>query len=706
MRQKNKEYEALRASLGNPYKEDQSKPRRVADLERRNHILEGMINQMKRQKSKKYAADDRCHELERAHQDELRLLRDAYESQLRELQGVLRKRDFVDESDLKLAQNSEGTISGASPPNSSAGEPFSEPSMHSSRTGLADDDAAEVHAMLLSSSLESTNGEGRSSSDNQSLAEQQRSVQRSIGQVASPQHCFPEFSSSSRPQWRGSDVPVAGWEVDRALRQLQAQPLAKTAEDVASAENAVHQLFQFVMKKKKLEREKTLQCIEAAVGSMKQFPRSLAIKRDGARLLAELGKANPDVKDDIVSRHAIPIAVDVLNSLVSCRTEADRKDEYALQESMVLSKSDTPPAAEVCSSFFRLIGVLCQQHEGRQNAIRELGGLGTVIRCLSMSTIHKNHEAVLHGCWLLMILCKKNAGNQELVREHGGAGMLLYLLDAEIGSVRAAESSLDATRVVEQNSAQLCTYITGCLAAVTEGNVENQDALYKAGATRVLVRTLDTCLQSPQVVGNTCVAMAMLARRHEHSQNAARADGGIKPILHALFAYPPGTHSNVNVSICRAIAVLTEDNPGNQKAFVVARVPDGDKESCVLTLLLKALADVPEDEPGITTACWALKNISREYPQAMERVRALSGLKIIVSLLHRFAHKEQACEYMCHLVGELSRGDSTAARSNRQDLRALGVVEAMQAVKEHHGNSDGCAFVRALEALRNLQEIH
>jgi len=308
----------------------------------------------------------------------------------------------------------------------------------------------------------------------------------------------------------------------------------------------------------------------------------------------------------------------------------------------------------------------------------------------------------VNGCYLVMTLVDKRPEHQELVRKSDGIELLLNLLKMEVSALENEKKrrSSDETHVVDQTSATLCYYIAGSLAKVVQDHQKNQQTLYEIGGISLLLRTLQTCLQSGQVVNNACMAIAFIAHRHEPSQHAARKEGAIQLILDALLAYR--AESSVQIGVCRAIATLTEKNPANQLEFLTATLQHGDSETGAVGLLLEALNCDAVEEPLVTTMCWALSNLTVNNPLAMDSVRRLNGLEVVVSLLKRFAKEERACEYLCRLLTELVRGTSVAAQRNRQELQSLGAKEAITAMAQHHAQSEGFVLVRGRDALQNL----
>lgn len=300
-----------------------------------------------------------------------------------------------------------------------------------------------------------------------------------------------------------------------------------------------------------------------------------------------------------------------------------------------------------------------------------------------------------------MAVCNKNTENQDLVCSLGGAGLLVRMLEAEVASFEAevGQRPLEATRVVRPESATLSAYIVGCLACLAEGNVQNQKRLDEAGVVPLLIRTLETWLQSPHVVTNTSVALAHIAHRHEAIQCTARLCGGTDAVLNALLAYRG--HAAVQGGVCRAVAVLTENNQQNQQAFLAASLPDGHGKVGAIALLLHAVAE--DEEALVTTACWALGNVIAGVATALDEVRTLGGLATIVAVFKRFECEERACEYACRLMSELALGDSASAVQNRNQLRSIGACEAVALVAKQHAKSQGFVLVRARDALQNLQ---
>ncbi|CAE8617323.1 unnamed protein product [Polarella glacialis] len=313
-----------------------------------------------------------------------------------------------------------------------------------------------------------------------------------------------------------------------------------------------------------------------------------------------------------------------------------------------------------------------------------------------------------------MAVCYKHPANQDLVRAAGGVALVLQLLGDQAGVLEAGTSlnfgvaPPEATRVVETQSATLCAYAAGFLASVAEGSDASREVIFNGGGVGILLRALETCLQSPHVVANACVAVAHLAYLHEPSQRAARAQGGVVSIIGALLAYRG--RGAVQGSICRAIAVLSEGPCSfNQQAFLAARLPDGAGETDVVALLLQALHGAPEDPALVTTASWALANLVRESPEACERLRAQRGCETIVSLLNGpVARQERPCQYLCRLLGRLCEGGTqfAHARRNRITLLSLGAADLIRILMTRHELSQGGEFLSsAREALRKLFEL-
>jgi hypothetical protein len=237
---------------------------------------------------------------------------------------------------------------------------------------------------------------------------------------------------------------------------------------------------------------------------------------------------------------------------------------------------------------------------------------------------------------------------------------------------------------------------------LAEGNAQNQKVLSEAGIVHLLIRTLEAWLQSPHVVTNTSVALAHIAHRHEAVQEIARTCGGISAVLNALLAYRGQTA--VQGGVCRAVAVLTENNRQNQQAFVSASLPDGSSKVGTIVLLLQCIAE--DDEALVTTACWALGNVIAGVPHALDEVRSLGGLATIVGSLKRFKREERASEYACRLLAELALGGTAAALQNRNQLRSLGACEAISLAAKLHSDSKSQSFLllRARDALQALRQ--
>lgn len=512
----------------------------------------------------------------------------------------------------------------------------------------------------------------------------------------------PVISMSPRCQSAGQT------RTERALAQLSATPGNGSLEDPAVLDGVLGHLWRLTLQGQ-IEANLKSQCLDAGLRAMK-FPGSMhgritKLRRDGARLIAELASKDPALKDEVVAKGALPLAVGALQDLftVASGHQAPERLEGRPPDNgkgkLPERYTENQLAADACSACFRLLAVLCQRNLSHQTAIRALGGVEAALRCLTVPALRAGAPSAVHGCWLVMALCHKNVENQDLVRTLGGVPTLLELLEEETSSM--ACGGLDTTRVVEASSATLCAYVTGCLASVAEGNAENQHALHKAGAMPLVLQTLESCLQSPHVVSNACISVAHMAHRHEPSQHVAKAQGGARQVLDALAAYRG--HGAVQGNVCRAIAVLTENCPTNQAAFLAERLPDATVEMEAVGLLLQALASATKDEYLATTACWALANLAAGNPEATERVRACQGPKVLMTALEHLAREERACEYLCRLLAEIARGDSPAARDNRQELQSLGAPAAVAFMAKHHAQTQGFVLVRARDALMQLQ---
>lgn len=455
----------------------------------------------------------------------------------------------------------------------------------------------------------------------------------------------------------------------------------------------------------RIEEHLKSKCIDIALQAfsvaeaMRSFPRSAKLQRDAAKLLEVLGSKDASMKTEMVSRGALMKTIDALRVLLSLSEHQAALSGTSVVEPVL---PDDVLVADACAACFRLLAVICQRHQGHQISVREAGGVDIVLRCLAMLQFRDGRDAAFNGVWLLMALVHKQPESQKLVRTQNGIMLLLQLLDVEVSALEmeAARRPLDATRVVERTAGNLCCYIAGCLATIADSNAANQQALYEVGGIHLLLRTLETCLQSPIVVGNACVAISHIVHRHEPSQHAARSQGAVQCILGALLAYRG--HASVQGNVCRAIAMLTEKNAANQQAFLAARIADGDGETSALAMLIQALRRLPGEVQMVTHACWALANLVLSNPEAMDQVRQVHGLEVVVSLLGHLERKEHACEYICRLLTELVRGDSLAAHRNRQEFRALEAKEAIMAMMQHHVQSHGFVLVRARDALQHL----
>lgn len=201
------------------------------------------------------------------------------------------------------------------------------------------------------------------------------------------------------------------------------------------------------------------------------------------------------------------------------------------------------------------------------------------------------------------------------------------------------------------------------------------------------------------------MAIAFIVHGHGAIQHAARLKGAVIHILDALLAY--AGDSSVQVGVCRAIATLTDKNATNQEAFLEVRLPDGeDSETGAVALLLQALNRTQgkhDEQPLVTTMCWALSNLTHGNPAAMAHVRQLHGLDVIVSLLRRFEDEDRPCEYICLVLTELVRGSSVAAQQNRDKLLALGAKDVITEMMQLHAQSEGFILLQARNALQSLQ---
>lgn len=525
------------------------------------------------------------------------------------------------------------------------------------------------------------------------------------------------LTKTMEPPSETSTGTVGGTQrMDQALAHLlSAGPCS--LRDGASLENTLSQVARAALQGK-LDSSQGLQCAAAALRVMHMLPRSLPAQRDGAILLAELANKDAALKEEIVNRNALPLMVAATRWMASICGQAS----WMISPRCLPQQQQT--LCEACSACCRALAVICQQNSSRQAIIRELGGLDAVLSCLSSSMLRRGTlnglDALLHGCWLLMLLCHKNPANQESVRLKGGCALLLGILTAQISTLEAGlvqgihrnspdlpnSNDLASLGAVDERCSSLCAYVAGCLAAVVEGSVEGQQALFIAGGVAALLRALDLCLQCPAVVSNACLALANLVLQHELSQKEARAQGAVSIVLGALLAYRGHTAAQSNV--CRAIAALTDQNIPNQQAFLAARVPDGLLQTGAVALLLQALqmTHQRQDSELVTAACWALSNLLVESPEAMDYAGMLAGPEIAMMLLSGpLCLEERACDYVCRFLSELIRGDSAAAQRNRRELQHLGAFGALRAVIEIHEQPQTFVLSSAREALRHLQEF-
>lgn len=530
---------------------------------------------------------------------------------------------------------------------------------------------------------------------------------------------------------------------ERVIAQLEAllgpSSIAVSADiaTVRAAENALAQLCRAAFQNR-IEPAFKLRCVALVIEALHRFPSSLRVLRDGAKAIAEFGNKDASVAETVISGGSLSLVINALWEVVAAVEPAERPDAIGGgdcgDEDLSFGAQgngnhliEKHVASEACSSCFRLLAVLCQRHRSNQVAVRKLGGIHVALRLLATSISRHGEEVAVHGCWFLMALCHNHRENQQIVQQQGGAAILLALLSAEVGALPGSSplhhsKTLDKTRVVTLASATLCAYIAGCIASVAEGCRSCQQAFYDAGGVAVLLCCLNTCLQSPHVVTNTCIALAHVAHRHEPSQEEARVRGCGRSILGALLAYRG--QSAVQVGICRAIAVLVEALPSNQEAFLVVRMPDRDSEVTAVSLLVQALSSPQQDETLATTACWALANLLVGSADALNEVRQVRGLHVAVSLLRRFSSEERPCEYLCRLIAALCRSDATAHRNsgtptpeacarlaeaalrNRKELQLLGAPDSISAVAEIHALSPGFVLVHARDALQLLGSDH
>mmetsp|Transcript_70269 Transcript_70269/g.132597 ORF Transcript_70269/g.132597 Transcript_70269/m.132597 type:complete len:1412 (+) Transcript_70269:188-4423(+) len=659
--------------------------------------------------------ENRCMELQKAYRNQLQSVRDNYERELRSLKDALRQRAPSEEAEPKhgKAACDHQALSASTPMLSSSGgsgEPCSEPSFMQSTRGASGDDEA-----FASAPLEGGIGESQSTVPQYECPQLNEACLP--GEPATPPLPSLERIVTRRCRNTVAHAPSASEAATRRSIEQAATPQAmrfysgstkvqhdpsKLLEGLGSKEL---EKFETVLPhlcrsafQGHIEEHLKNQCIDIGLQAMRFFPNSAKIQRDATKLLEGLGSKDAFMKTEIVQRGALGRTLDALRNLT-------------LSSDQAAANGASPPAApsiedklvaEACASCFRLLAVLCQRQPGHQVTVREAGGIDVVLRCLGTLKLRCGRDVAVNGVWLLMALVHKQPETQNLARTQNGIMLLLQLLDIEVSALETevARRPLDTTRVVERSAGNLCCYIAGCLAAIADGNLANQQALYEVGGIHLLLRTLETCLQSPIVVGNACVAISHIAHRHEPSQHAARSQGAVKSILEALLAYRG--HASVQGNICRAIAMLTEKNAANQQAFLAARLPDGAGETGALALLIQALRRMPGEVQMITHACWALANLVTSNYEAMDQVRVLDGLDSVVSLLGHLERKEHACEYICRLLTELARGDSLAAHRNREEFRTLGAKEAITAMMQHHVQSHGFVLVRARDALQHL----
>eukprot|EP00397_Hematodinium_sp_SG-2012_P001302 GEMP01001303.1.p1 GENE.GEMP01001303.1~~GEMP01001303.1.p1 ORF type:complete len:1296 (+),score=340.36 GEMP01001303.1:71-3958(+) len=469
-------------------------------------------------------------------------------------------------------------------------------------------------------------------------------------------------------------------------------------------------------------RDIKISIIRACITAIESFPKVLRAQRDGALLLAEVCGRDTELKQLVVSSGGLRQAL------------------------CALAAFDVGPiGVDVCVACFRLLAVLSQRDPENQAHCR--ASIAPILHAIANN--RDIADVVIHGCWSMMNVCNKCVENQVAFRCLGGFTQLIDLLDAYVTklvtstSVQAhpdTASLSDKEEKVDESGEKfgarkqwlnVCAYIGGCLASVTEGCKKNQSALEESGGLRALINVLslpaEVLQQSPSIASNVCIAIAHAAHHHATVQKAAHELQAFPKILHVLRIHPLESAAQGNA--CRAIATLTESNPQNQEAFLDCRFPcndaaivdtlsnvNGEDDGCsgatggdVVQLLFRALAMQPKDGTLATTVCWALANLCMQNPRGMAALRHAEDLSTILNLLRIFSDDERLCEYGCRLVAELTRGDSSAAKVNRQLLMERDAIKVIANVVQKHQKpvtqqTRRCgAVVRGKDALHNLE---
>ena len=239
-----------------------------------------------------------------------------------------------------------------------------------------------------------------------------------------------------------------------------------------------------------------------------------------------------------------------------------------------------------------LVGLGMNVHNDRQTAIRENGGMHSLVK--AMHTHKYNPDVQVMACRTLRILCHKHATNRDVA---GQCGAINALVSALQNHVRIAD-------VVAEG----CT----TLAALCFENTPNKNTLREEGGVTALVECMTTCsdhLNNANVHAAACLALWKCCFENSLNRDAIREAGGIPAILFAMKQFmssndqdPDSIKHNVEVQV-QAMGALMNLSHQNNDNKATARAAGA------FEAVLSAMKAFPQEMLVQKHGCGALNNL-------------------------------------------------------------------------------------------------
>ena len=221
--------------------------------------------------------------------------------------------------------------------------------------------------------------------------------------------------------------------------------------------------------------------------------------------------------------------------------------QYALHgrcsaEALVAAMDERRTDRDVQRNGCRALGGLaCGPNPTNQAAIREAGGIGSVMTAMATFPTDSLVQSWCGG-WALGYLAGDNPTNQAAIREAGG-----------ISSVTAAMAAFPTDRDLQRTYCDTLSNLAG-------DNPTNQAAIGEEGGIGSVTAAMATFPTDESTLWSCCFALYQLAEDNPVNQAAIVAAGGGELARAAMVAFPPG---GVNSSLQLSCQAALDNLPGD-----------------------------------------------------------------------------------------------------------------------------------------------